>query len=536
MQRILDRILPPARSLPMTSIEALQQKTLNRLMAGAGIACFMMRLVLLILGNPGGPPLYFGTTIFMVGLIVLFLMERYVPYQAIGLTLVVFVTVAIVLADTPVRLIQGESLIFFICPVALAGLLLRPWAGYVVAGIISLGITLLVVYLHLGVPNVPAFVLFFMIALIIEQSTSRLHRAMQREQEKSRELSESEEKYHRLIDLLPVGVLINQDGKVVMINPAGAKLAGARKPEEVIGATILEHVHPDYRETAQKRIQAALAEGTKAEIIEQEFLRMDGTSFFAESSGLPFAYNDRPALLVVFDDISERKRAHEAITLQNQRIQEISRKLLEVQEREKHLLAAELHDDLGQSLTSLKLMLELTCRARPSSNRQKKVTEALELVSELMNKVRNLSLELRPAMLDDFGLFAALHWLYDRFRSQTGISIQYNHNLDCDRRFEPHVETAAFRIIQEALTNIARHASVQEAQVTISINGGLCIEVADKGAGFDAVQAIQKAANSTGLSGMQERARLLGGNVEIISKPDSGTRVLAQIPLMGSAQ
>jgi signal transduction histidine kinase len=219
--------------------------------------------------------------------------------------------------------------------------------------------------------------------------------------------------------------------------------------------------------------------------------------------------------------------------MQNLRIKEISRRLLEVQEQERHLLAAELHDDLGQSLTSLKLMLELSGKARTTASRQKRMAEAREMASELMNKVRNLSLDLRPAMLDDFGLFVALRWLFDLFQSRTGISVKCDHDLDSKQRFDPHVETAAFRIIQEALTNIARYASVKEAKVTLLSGKTLSIEIADKGTGFNVAQVTQNAAKSAGLSGMQERAHLLGGSVNIISKPGAGTRVIAEIPLRG---
>jgi PAS domain S-box-containing protein len=536
MQRIFDRILKPARRSPLTAIEALQQKTLNILLWGSGIASLLARLILLFLGNPGSPGLYIGIYLYMLGLITTLLMERYVSYTFAGLTFNILVIVAILLSDTELNLIQGESLIFFIFPIAIAGLLVRPWAGYVAAAVISLGVSFEVIRLGLGIPNIPIFLLFFMIALVIQQSTSRLQKAMEQEQKKSRELFESEEKYHRLIDLLPIGVLIHQDGKIIMANPASLKLVGARKSEEVVGTLLLDYVHPEYRSIVQERIRAASFDGKITEVSEEQFLRRDGSTFYADASGTPFLYNGRDATLVVFSDATDRRRIHEAIALQHLHIQEMSRKLLEVQEREKHLLSAELHDDLGQSLTSLKLMLELSNRSRSTINRQKKITEARELVVDLMNKVRNLSLDLRPAMLDDFGLFAALRWLYDRFESQTGITIQCNYDLNSQQRFESHLETAGFRIIQEALTNIARHAAVRQAEVSILTEGALKIEVADKGCGFDVDQALQNISNSAGLSGMQERGRLVGGSVEIISTPNSGTRVIANLPLEGSAQ
>jgi signal transduction histidine kinase len=197
------------------------------------------------------------------------------------------------------------------------------------------------------------------------------------------------------------------------------------------------------------------------------------------------------------------------------------------------MLATELHDDLGQSLTSLKLMLEFSASKHATHKQQEVMRNARELLVELMDKVRNLSLDLRPAMLDDFGLFATLRWLFERFHTQTGISIRCNYNLDSAQRFPAPVEIGAFRIIQEALTNIARHAAVKEAQVNIEIDKNLAIEIADHGTGFDFSGDINQLASSGGLSGMQERARLLGGKVLIFSKKGAGTRVVAEIPLAG---
>jgi PAS domain S-box-containing protein len=533
MKNLLARSTPPARNSSPNSVESLQQKTLNTLIWGAAISIIIFRSILLVLGNPGRVTLYRGSTIFLMGFLIIILFERYLSYLFASTTFIVFILVALCFSDTPTQLMQGESLVFFIIPVALAGLLLRPWAGYVVASIISISISASVVFHGGGIPNIPTFFLFFLIALIIEQATSRLYRAMKLEQNKSRALKESEEKYRLLVDLLPIGILINQEGKIVMVNPSGVKMFKAASEAELVGTTPAAHLHPDFHQVVEERVRAALTEGIHASTLEEHLLCKDGSTFFAEVSGLPFKYEGKPSMMVVFTDVTERKRASEAITAQNQRIQEMSRTLLEVQEREKHLLSAELHDDLGQSLTSLKLMLELIGKTTSTKSRQAKISAARELLSELMNKVRNLSLELRPAMLDDFGLFPALRWLFDRYQSRTGISISCDFDTQSTSRYQPHIETAAFRIIQEALTNVARHASVNHATVKISDNGRLSIEVEDQGAGFDLIEISRNISACTGLSGMQERARLLGGNVDILTAPGTGTRILASIPLTG---
>jgi PAS domain S-box-containing protein len=533
MKNIFHHLLPRARTYPMTAIETLQLRTLNNFIWSSGIAILLVRVILFFLGNPGRPGLYFGITYYLVGALVILLIERYVPYLVVSLIFELMGIQAIILSDTVHELINGESLIYFIIPIAIASLLIRPWAGYVVAGVACLGVTITIIYLGLGIPNIPTFLLFFMVALVIQQSTSRLQRAMEEQERKGRELRESEEKYRRLIDLLPVGVLIYQDGKIVLANPVFLKYARAGSLEDFAGKTLTNFVHPDSRSNALRNAEAAIYQGKTTEMAEEAFYRLDGSIFYAETSRTPFIFNEKPALLIMINDINERKKFQEAITRKNERIQEMSRTVLEIQERERHLLAAELHDDLGQSLTSLKLMLELSSRARSTPARQKRISEARDLAAELMNKVRNLSLDLRPAVLDDFGLFAALRWLVERFETQTGIRVIGEYDPDCDRRFEPPVETTAFRIIQEALTNVARHASVKEARVSITMDERLTIEVVDAGRGFNVEQVTRDAARSTGLSGMQERARLVGGNLEIISQPGSGTRIVAWIPLVG---
>ncbi len=416
--QIIASLFPPFNGDELFSPETRRRKTLNIMILGIGLIImflfiFMIGLDLAHIQYTGRREIYLGGSLTLIGVVIILLIERFISTTAAGLLFTIFISAALVFSDSPRAFIEGQSMVFLALPIVLAGLLLRPWASYLVAAIVIVVETIGYFIYQTGVPNVSAFLLFFLLAWVIQHSTSAMESAVEKEQEKSRALRESEK----------------------------------------------------------------------------------------------------------------------AISVQNQRIQEISQKLLEVQEHEKHLLAAELHDDLGQSLTSLKLTLELIRRAPSASKRQEKLSEAGEMVAELMNRVRALSLDLRPAMLDDFGLFTALRWWFELFQMRTGIIVRCNHDLECKDRFKPQVETAAFRIIQEALTNVARHASVWEAQVNLaSADATLSIEVVDRGTGFDVTQVTCREADSVGLSGMQERVRLLGGSMEILSTPGTGTRVLARIP------
>ena len=163
-----------------------------------------------------------------------------------------------------------------------------------------------------------------------------------------------------------------------------------------------------------------------------------------------------------------------------------------------------MHDEIGQLLTGVKLSLESVTRVPPDKVAGT-LGQARGQVQNLIAQVRNLSLDLRPSLLDDFGLHATLQWLFERYTTQTGIDVEAD-LLGLERRFPPEVETAAFRIVQEGLTNVARHAGTTVAWVHLWHDAGrLYVQVVDEGKGFDA--AARVARGSTGLSGMRELRR-----------------------------
>jgi signal transduction histidine kinase len=212
------------------------------------------------------------------------------------------------------------------------------------------------------------------------------------------------------------------------------------------------------------------------------------------------------------------------------RLARMSRRLVEVQEEERRAIARELHDEVGQSLTALRLMLGMaTSGSTPQQDGR--WAEAQGMVAGLLSQVRELSLDLRPAVLDDLGLLPALLWHTERFQRQTGLRVTLEHACVEGRRFAATLETAVFRTVQEALTNVVRHARVQEATVRVwTDDTTLGANVEDQGVGFDA-EATLNTHRSTGLSGIRERAALLGGVLTIESQPGSGTRILVEFPL-----
>jgi PAS domain S-box-containing protein len=220
------------------------------------------------------------------------------------------------------------------------------------------------------------------------------------------------------------------------------------------------------------------------------------------------------------------------VSAARERMRMLSRRLVEVQEDERRHIARELHDQVGQSLTGLTLQLEL-CRRMPQLALPGGIDNAQSLANELIAQVRDLALILRPTILDDLGLLPALLWHFERYTESTGIQVAFEH-AGLEQRFTADVETAAYRVAQEALTNVARHAGVRDATVKVWANNEvLCVQVADQGAGFDA-KAAPRRHTSIGLAGMRERALLLGGQLIVESAAGNGAQLTAQFPLSGT--
>jgi PAS domain S-box-containing protein len=228
-------------------------------------------------------------------------------------------------------------------------------------------------------------------------------------------------------------------------------------------------------------------------------------------------------LIGAVTDITEQKEAEKRLQDYAARLQLLSRRLLEVQEAERRHIARELHDEVGQLLTGLRLSLE----AERLSGIRAASESPTEIVRELAQRVRDLSLDLRPTMLDDLGLLPALLWLVERYTAQTQIRVKFEHRA-LDRRLGAETETAAFRIVQEALTNVARHAGTPEAEVDVRRSGAsLSVRVLDRGRGFDPISVARK---SSGLSGMRERAELVGGSLHLDASPQAGCCIVANLP------
>ena len=362
-----------------------------------------------------------------------------------------------------------------------------------------------------------------------------------------------EERFHSLIeDGQDLILVIAADGTVTYESPSIERVLGY-EPRERIGRSAFELFYPDDLAPVRELFLAAVQEGRRGTELDVRVRAKDGS--WRALQGTARNFLDRPevaGIVVNLRDVTGRKRAEtereellrseraaraaaeqaiEEAREGRERLAVASRRLVEIQESERRLIAKELHDQLGQMLTGVKLLLQTQIPLSPDPVRAR-LAEAQEVLGDLTVRVRDLSLNLRPAMLDDFGLLSTLLWHFERYTALTQVQVRFAHQ-GAEGRFAPDVETAAYRIVQEALTNIARYAQAGEAVVSVwADENALWVQVDDEGCGFSA-EAVAASRTSTGLAGMRERAELLGGRLSIESTPGVGTRILAELPLGG---
>ncbi len=329
---------------------------------------------------------------------------------------------------------------------------------------------------------------------------------------------------------------LDRNGRLLNINPAGRVMLGEETVAYAEKESVVSLVSPDHRR-AFSQLNNSVFEGHSG-ILTFEIATRRGGNRWLETHAVALK-NERgkiEAHLAVTRDVTAKREADRKIGEYSSRLQTLSQRLLETQESERRHVARELHDEVGQSLTALKLDLEASASGGKISGAR--LLDSLQIVERILNQVRGMSLDLRPAILDDLGLLPALRWYIDRQSARSRIAISLRGDTLAGVRLPSEIETASFRIVQEALTNVIRHSGASSVRVLLEIDSErLWIHVRDDGHGFDSDSAIRSSTQgeSFGLLGLQERAILLGGQVEIQSSDQNGTEVIAWLPLQGWA-
>lgn len=342
-------------------------------------------------------------------------------------------------------------------------------------------------------------------------------------------LRASEERFAKIFHLSPfrMGILRIRDGIVLEVNDAWTIGTGFSR-DEVINQSIFK-----FASTMDQRLVERLREILKTPKpilnLEVRFESKDGREVIANTSAVMFDLDGEPCYLWAADDITERKHAEDALRA-------LSARLHSAREEEGARIAREIHDELGGILTGLKWDLEKIDNNLNSTRDDSQLPEIHKrlgtmttLIETTINTVRRIASELRPGVLDDLGLVAAIEWQVEQFQSRSGLKCHWTNNAS-EVELSRERATAVFRILQEILTNVLRHARATNLYVKLGCNKNYFeLEVKDDGVGITESQRMNSRA--LGLLGMKERALLVGGEVCIIGKEGSGTTVLVRVPL-----
>lgn len=320
-------------------------------------------------------------------------------------------------------------------------------------------------------------------------------------------------------------ITVDAGQRIVMYNRAAERIFG-HPAAAMLGQSLARLLPERFRSDHADQVRRFGATGVTSRRMGDQTvlvgLRADGTEFPIEASISQLEAPEGKLYTVILRDVSERVRAQEELAT-------FAAESAGVREQEKSRIARELHDELAQALTALKMdTITLREHVRGDDVAQGRLSQMIAMLDGCVASVRRISADLRPLVLDDLGLLAAIEWLVHNFGQRTGVACTLEADEDLDLP-EPYA-TGVFRMVQESLTNVAKHARARQVTVCIQRDGDhLLLAVQDDGAGFRVTDPRKP--QSLGIAGLRERAHLMRGEVRIDSEPGRGTRVEARIPL-----
>ena len=329
-------------------------------------------------------------------------------------------------------------------------------------------------------------------------------------------------------------IAVDDHQRIVLFNAAAEKAFGWTSAQVIgrpLDLLIPERFHPVHRNHVTRFSATGVTSRRMGDRMVLAALRSTGEEFPIDASISQHSEGEYKVFTVILRDVSQRVRAEEALRRSKDELRELGAAAHKAREQEQSRIARELHDELGQSLTALKM---ITASARQSlasgdSSTAGKLGKIEALLDDTVASARRIAADLRPLMLDDLGLIPAVEWLTEDFSQRHDVPCRLDVE-DPELRLPGAHESAVFRIVQESLTNVARHAQAKHVVVKVAREeSALAITVSDDGIGF--ATDAPRGANSRGLLGMRERAYLLGGEIHVTSGPGRGTIVEVRLPL-----
>ena len=353
-------------------------------------------------------------------------------------------------------------------------------------------------------------------------------------------MREDAARLNRIIQSVMDAIITVDDRQdIVIFNPAAEQMFGCAAAN-VLGTPLEQFIPSRFRDRHQSHISHFGETGVTTRRMggqsEITGLRADGGEFPVEASISQAVVGGKSLFTVVLRDISVRKRAERELDESRQQLRRLSAALQAVREEEKTRIARELHDELGQALTGLKM--DLVQLADELGTDQLKAVDRAKSMQSLLDStvasVRRIATELRPLMLDDLGLVATIEWLAHDFSQRTGVAVELNLPA-ADFDVAPELATAVFRVLQESLTNVARHADASRVGVALSGSQvGIELRVQDNGKGIH--PGAPPGTKPLGLLGMRERAAMLGGTFVLDTEPGVGTSIVMTLPLQSKLE
>lgn len=350
-------------------------------------------------------------------------------------------------------------------------------------------------------------------------------------------LANTEARYSAILESAMDAVITVDESQTILVFNAAAEIVFGCARKEAIGGPLERFIPARYRGDHHRHVEAFGHTGvTNRRMGDTKVLlavRTDGTEFPIEASISQTLAEGRRLFTVILRDVTLRKSAEDALRQSQAELRELSAEVLQAREDEKTHIARELHDELGQQLTALKMDLAWARERLPAEHPElaEKLARMNATLDSTVNATRRISADLRPLMLDDLGLAEAAEWLVEDFGQRSGISCTLAlEDTESLSALAKPAATALYRVLQESLTNVARHAGAQNVRIRLDARRGeAMLSVEDDGRGID--DADRRKPRSFGLKGLRERAHYLGGTAEVGRMPQGGTRVLVRIPL-----